>query len=560
MRKKASIPLVFILLAGACLCGCSNPSQSLLTQAKNMEQISTDSVLFYLQQIKQPHRLSPNERADYCLLFYRALLWKTGNPDDSLLHASIDAYSQTRQASQWIEARMEQAASYLYKGQADSALLYTHRMEEEKLLSNDTLKARFYSIRRSAYSQQKQYDAAARMADSALLFARRIKDTLSIYNAAASRLYLLERTNAAKETIISGYQGLTDELKNSGKHGFLCFNATTELINYLLRQGEYGNILQFDEQLTRYRYRDAVPYLFLLRGDIHTALHHVDSARYYYTRASESTSPYIAAEANARLFRLINAEENPQQAYYLKQKENSIKANIFTHIEGELQSKKFNELKLQNQLYQLNIEQQKKEMWLMGVAIILLLLGMVALFFYQHEKKKRLVSEQKLREEQIEEEARRLQHENQLLHKEAELNTLREKEMLLRHKESELREAIFRRITFFRKLPSLRNETTDGHPNNRKIEVTEAEWNEVKSAVNDGFDNFAVRLHEAYPLLTEKEICFCCLVKIKVNMQDLSDVYCVSKAAITKRKYRIKTEKMNITDDNISLDMLLQSF
>lgn len=543
MRKNASISTVFFLLLSVWLGGCSHPSQSLLAQARDMEQISTDSVLFYLQQIEQPQRLSHKDRADYCLLFYRASLWKTGKPNDSLLNASIQAYSQTRQTSKWIEARMEQAASYLYKKQADSALLYTERIKRENLLRNDTLKARFYSVRRNAYSQQNRYAEARPMADSALSLARRLKDTVYIYNAAASRLYILEKTGERKETIITAYQRLTEELKNSEKYKFLCFNTTTELINYLLRHRDYGTILQLDTHLTRYRYRDAVPYMLLLRGDIHIALHNVDSAVYYYTRASESASPYIATEACTRLFRLINAEENPQQAYYLKQKGNSIKENIFTQIEGKLQSKKFNELQLQNQLYQLNLEQQKKELWMMGAAIIFLLLGIVALFFYQHEKKKRLVSEQKLREEQIEEEARRLQQENLLL-----------------QKESRLREAIFRRISFFRKLPSLYQETTDNIANNRKIEVTEAEWNEVKSAVNDGFDNFVTRLQEAYPLLMEKDICFCCLVKIKVNMQDLSDIYCISKAAITKRKYRIKTEKMNITDDSISLDMLLEAF
>lgn len=543
MRKNTSILLTLIILQSIWLAGCSNSSQTLLSQAKNMEQVSADSVLFYLQQIKHPQRMTYKERADYCLLFYRARLWKTGKPNDSLLNASIDAYAQARQTSEWIEARMEQAASHLYKRQIDSALVLTNRIQEERLSLNDTLKTRFYSIRQNAYSQQRQYAQAAQMADSALLFARRIKDTMHIYNATVSRLYILDKANGRKELITAEYQRLTDELKNSEKYQFLCFNATTELINYLLRHREYGQILPLSEQLNRYRYRYAVPYAFLLRGDMHIALHQVDSARYYYSRASESTSAYVAAEANARLFRLINAEENPEQAYYLKQKENSIKENIFTHIEGELQSKKFNELKLQNQLYQLHLEQQKKELWMMGIAIILLLLGMVALFFYQHEKKKRLISEQKLREEQREEEARRLQHENQLL-----------------QKESELREAIFRRISFFRKLPSLHQEVADSHANNRKIEVTEDEWNEVKSAVNDGFDNFVARLHEAYPLLTDKDLCFCCLVKIRVNMQDLSDVYCVSKAAITKRKYRIKTEKMNITDDNLSLDMLLQTF
>ena len=37
-------------------------------------------------------------------------------------------------------------------------------------------------------------------------------------------------------------------------------------------------------------------------------------------------------------------------------------------------------------------------------------------------------------------------------------------------------------------------------------------------------------------------------------------IYCVSKAAITKRKYRIKTEKMHISDETLSLDAILQSF
>ena len=65
---------------------------------------------------------------------------------------------------------------------------------------------------------------------------------------------------------------------------------------------------------------------------------------------------------------------------------------------------------------------------------------------------------------------------------------------------------------------------------------------------------------KAYPQLGDKEIGFCCLVKINVNIQDLSDIYCVSKAAITKRKYRIKTDKLGITDENISLDSFLKVF
>ena len=130
-----------------------------------------------------------------------------------------------------------------------------------------------------------------------------------------------------------------------------------------------------------------------------------------------------------------------------------------------------------------------------------------------------------------------------------------------RNREAELREALLRRISFFHKLPSLHtDDKQDESAANSKIVVTNTEWAEVISVVNDAFDNFVVRLQQAYPSLGEKEIGFCCLVKINVNIQDLSDIYCISKAAITKRKYRIKTDKLGITDENISLDSFLKAF
>lgn len=125
--------------------------------------------------------------------------------------------------------------------------------------------------------------------------------------------------------------------------------------------------------------------------------------------------------------------------------------------------------------------------------------------FYHQEKKKRLVSERRLQAEQAGEEARRLQHENELLHKEAELSALREKEIIMRNKESEMREALFRHISFLQKLPSLHIEnSTDDNPNRKKITVSDAEWCEVKQAVNDAFNNFVDRLQEDYPQLNEK--------------------------------------------------------
>lgn len=61
---------------------------------------------------------------------------------------------------------------------------------------------------------------------------------------------------------------------------------------------------------------------------------------------------------------------------------------------------------------------------MLGIVTALLSIGFIAFFFYQREKKKRLLRE------------------NQLLYKEAEVSGLREKEIRLRNKEAELREAL----------------------------------------------------------------------------------------------------------------------
>ena len=93
-----------------------------------------------------------------------------------------------------------------------------------------------------------------------------------------------------------------------------------------------------------------------------------------------------------------------------------------------------------------------------------------------------------------------------------------------------------------------------------KIEMTEEDWQNLVSSVDEAYSGFTQRLKEQFPKLSADDIRFCCLLKINVNMQDLSDIYCVTKAAITKRKYRIKTDKMNLQENPSDLDTFLNEF
>lgn len=542
MKKHSRYYYSLLISCLIIMSSCQPKPSSLLKEAMKMEKVSTDSIFFYLQQIAHPRQLSLSEQGDYYLLSYKATLWKTGLPGDSLLRNALTCYKQSNLQAKWLQAHIEQSASYLYKNLPDSTLLSTGKLLKEYQL-NDTLKTRIYGLRRAAYYRKQDYNQALAMADSSRQLTRKSKDTLAYFTASQLYLQIIEAMQQ-HEKYTQGYKKLIEELRDSPNHQSLIYYAFENLLNTSLERKDYRQALKYLQLLSNERRsRYEIPHYLLLRGRTYAALNQTDSAKYYYQQAATSTSEFIAMKANALLFNLINQEDYPEQAFYSKQKENTIKNNILGNINSEIQRREFNELKLQNELYQLHFQQQKHELWMLGIITALLSVGFIAFFFYQREKKERL------------------QQENLLLHKEAELSGLREKEIRQRNKEAELREALFRRISFFHKLPSLHtDDKQDESAANSKIVVTNTEWAEVISVVNDAFDNFVVRLQQAYPSLGEKEIGFCCLVKINVNIQDLSDIYCISKAAITKRKYRIKTDKLGITDENISLDSFLKAF
>lgn len=544
MNKHACHYSIILLFVGwlILLAGCQHVPSSYLEKATQMEHVSVDSTFFYLQQIDNPKKLSSREQGDYNFLSYKATLWKTGKPVDSLLNIAIRCYMESGQLPEYRQACIAQSASCLYRNQPDSTLLFADSLLQEYSL-NDTLKAQLYGLKRAAYSRKKDYGQALNMADSSRLLTRACKDTFIYFSASRMYFHLLKQNREYDKYELESRQ-LIEELAGSPNYQYLNYHILEDLLTTSLERKDFQTALLYLRELSSQRHsRYAVPYYLLLRGKYYAALNQTDSAKYYYRQASISSSDFIAMEANTLLFNLVNEKEYPEQAFYIRQKENKIKDNILNGIGTEIQKREFNELKLRNELYQLHLKQQEKELCLLGVITVLLSVGFIVFFFYHKEKKKRL------------------KQENLLLHKEAELSGLREKEIRLRSKESELREALFRRVDFFRKLPSLHsNESRDEAVANHKIVVTDAEWMEVISVVNDAFDHFSMRLKEAYPLLSHKDIGFCCLVKVNVNIQDLSDIYCISKAAVTKRKYRIKTDKLQITDENISLDNFLRTF
>jgi len=77
---------LFLLIGWLIMLSSCQPAPShLLEKAMQMENVSTDSIFFYLQQIEEPDKLPLNDQGDYYLLLYKATLWKTGTPVMTIL-------------------------------------------------------------------------------------------------------------------------------------------------------------------------------------------------------------------------------------------------------------------------------------------------------------------------------------------------------------------------------------------------------------------------------------------------------------------------------------------
>ena len=93
----------------------------------------------------------------------------------------------------------------------------------------------------------------------------------------------------------------------------------------------------------------------------------------------------------------------------------------------------------------------------------------------------------------------------------------------------------------------------DGH-----IHLSDADWKDIRLMLDSTYPDFTRKLQENFPTLTEKDINFCCLVKINLNLQSLANIYCISGNSVSRRKLRLK-EKLGIDKDD-SLSKFLSRF
>ena len=292
---------------------------------------------------------------------------------------------------------------------------------------------------------------------------------------------------------------------------------------------EYDLAKQYIQGLRKQMKRSDIPYINLIEGDLWMELHQPDSAMKHYLIASETGNDYITSVAYERLALLMEEKQSLSSALDKHIQSIETKNNLRNGYTFQQDTRDFEALKMKNELNELKVKQQSYVIVILalGASILLLVGGFV--IYLLHRKRNRLVQE------------------NLILKQQEELSALREKEALLREKDARMREELFRRV----RIENLQDGKHIQH-------ISDADWKEIHLMLESTYPGFLPNLRQSFPALSEKELNFCCLVKINMSLQNLADIYCISINSVSRRKLRLK-EKLGI-DKEDSLSKFLNRF
>jgi len=292
---------------------------------------------------------------------------------------------------------------------------------------------------------------------------------------------------------------------------------------------EYDLAKQYIQGLRKQMKRSDIPYINLIEGDLWMELHQPDSAMKHYLIASETGNDYITSVAYERLALLMEEKQTLDAALDKHIQSIDVKNNLRNGYTFQQDTRDFEALKMKNELNELKVKQQSYVIMILALgASILLLVGSFTIYLL-HRKRKHLMQE------------------NLLLKQQEELSTLREKEAVLREKDARMREELFRRIRIVKDLEE-----------GNRVHIADEDWKDIHVMLESTYPGFLANLRENFPALSEKELNFCCLVKMNMSLQQLADIYCISINSVSRRKLRLK-EKLGIGKED-SLSKFLNRF
>lgn len=222
--------------------------------------------------------------------------------------------------------------------------------------------------------------------------------------------------------------------------------------------------------------------------------------------------------------------------------------------QNKYQNRKRKSLKNINTSLKEELDHNKKAAMLPILSLSCILIGVAAICVRKNKKHKRTILHAKKSKDQLLSE-----YENK-----KELNRIHKEN--IDQKQNELTSNISVLTTLEGNISSLVNLCKE-QPDNIAIENVKSQlqslindkdyWTLFRKRFNEANHNFQKNLHVRFPQLTENDLFFCSLLKLKLPNKDMGMLMQVSPESIVKKKYRIK-QRMQITTEQ-ELESILSS-
>lgn len=516
--------LLYLFLTCLLLVGCRD-NRFYLDQTKAWWRVNSDSMLYYLQKVDSAS-LTPEQSLDYQLFRMRAsyayLMSMEKEKLDSIFGILKHRYPR---GHEWaFDVRYMQLV-YYYNRLDDKKTAGSMADELKQYLRNHRDSVHWYRYKYLHQFHQKETDSAFHYLDEGAKLGLFIEQ--DVYSSRGDLYQIKQQKDSAAWYYLKALE------MNSTTNVFHLSGLVMDMLSDEKEVGKAGELL---EKLRKRMKRSDIPYYNLVKGDYWMEMHEPDSAMKHYRIATETGNGFIAVQAYERMGMLAKATQSEKEAFDMYRKAQRVRNDIYLSVDDRQNRQSFEALKIKNQLNELKVERQKHIILILGLSLLLLVLIGTFVFYLFHRKRMA--------------ERTRLIQENVMLKQQEELSNLREQEALLREKDARMREELFKRMHVFEKLSDTEEE--------KHIQFSDTDWKELQLMLDSGYNGFTQKLRARFPMLSEKDINFCCLVKINMSIQNLTDIYCISKNSVSRRKLRLK-EKLGIGEGG-TLDEFLKEF
>lgn len=534
-----TIIVISLLFSLGCIFSCQKSvKHKLLIEADSLMFINPERSLRLLESIGNLSEFNNQEEAEYAFLLSQAMSRNHVMPEsDSLIKIAIDYYSMhdniNRRAWTYV------VASDIYDVLGNDSLAIFYARDANKLCNN------IVDIRLKCYANyflgymlryQHPYQESKHYLNEAIKYAKEIGDTAHIIsplnNLGIGAMY----ENKFDEALGYFYQALSYcrtpkwdnylpiiyarlatayESKKDYVQALECINKSIDLIDSNDAIFDYNSLYQF-------------------KSNILAGLGMWDSIPYYAKKGLSDSSFVTRGMYDATMIKWAEGKKDYKRAidYYRHY------AAMLDSIHKEEMEDNVMKMQKKYDLTQAIIERDR--LYMKNQRLVLIVLGLFVICFgaliVVLLYRRRIKELQRQREEAKAE----------LTHNTLKMMNERNRRLIAderrRHRLLALTDVIAKVMS------TGRHDDAEQLKRHKDMALTNDETARLIEAVDVCYEGYLTRLQDEHPALGQNDLALCCMILLKVTNRDIAILFGLSSDTLKKRKLRLRTEKLCITD------------